>query len=99
MGTFKSDNPFEIELNKMLVFMENLKKIQTTFMATHTTLPTKDRILMIQKIQKDHKALAEFINKSKEEENFNSGIKFKLGNLKSRYESLAALWRKIERTL
>lgn len=96
MAGFVTDNAFEIELNKMLTAIEELKKEQTAFMSTHHVLPVKEKVLKIQKIQADQKRIHSFIEKSKQEENFNSGIKFKYENLKAKFSSLMVLWRKIE---
>ena len=93
---FVSDNAFEIELNKVLGAAEVLKKDQTIFMSTHHTLPIKEKVLRIQKIQNEQRQIAAFIEKGKLQENYNSGIKFKYENLKQKYSSLMVLWRKIE---
>ena len=96
---FRSDNPFELELSKNLTFLQSLKKEVTVFMSNHKTLPIKDRVLAIQKIQRDFKTIQSFIEKSKSEEINNSGIKFRLEGLKNSLISLQVLWAKMEKTL
>ncbi len=96
---FKSDNAFESELVRMLNFVEALKKDITTLMATHKTLPLKDKILLIQKIQRSFKATQKFISEAKKEKNLNIAISFKLDNVKNKAISLNNLWRKVEEDL
>lgn len=96
MAGFVTDNEFEKELTRMTAFLETLKQGQTIYISTHAQLPLKEKVKLIQKIQADQKRVVQFIEKSKQEDLFNSGIKFKLENLKNRFSLLLAQWRKIE---
>lgn len=96
---FRSDNAFESELVRMLRFLELLKKEINQLMSTHKTLPIKDKVLLIQKIQRDFKYIQAFIYTAKKEKNLNTAINFKLDNVKSKALSLSNLWRKVEEKL
>src|SRR5258708_2214468 len=96
MAGFVTDNAFEIELNKTLQFAETLKRDQTALMNTFMQLPQKEKVLTIQKIQNGHKQIAQFIEKAKQQELYNSGIKFKIENLKQKLSALQSLWKKVE---
>jgi hypothetical protein len=96
MTAFVTDNPFEIELQKTIQFCEAIKRNQTILMSTGKTLPQKEKLLLIQKIQNSHKQIAQFLEKSKQQENYNSGIRFKLENLKQKFSVLQQQWRKID---
>ncbi len=93
---FRSNNPFEQELVKMLTTIERLKKDINQLMNTYKILPIKDKILMIQKIQVDFKSIKSFIQKAKQEKNMNTAVAFKLDNVKNKTMSLINLWRKVE---
>ncbi len=97
--TFVSDNEFELALNKMLRNLAAIKQTQNVFLNTHRNLPPKEKAAVIKKIVMDHKSVETFIEKSKQTETFNSGIKFKFENLKTQFASLRSHWKKIEAVL
>lgn len=93
---FVTDNAFEIELNKLLELAEVTKREQTILFSTFAQLPHKDKVAAIKKVTGAHKQIQKFIDKAKQQEIFNSGIKFKLENLKNKLALLYTVWRKIE---
>ncbi|MBK9293675.1 MAG: hypothetical protein IPM57_04400 [Oligoflexia bacterium] len=93
---FVTDNAFEIELNKMIALADAIKREENVLMSTFSQMPQKDKVQHILKITNSIKQIQSFLSKSKTDQIFNSGIKFKIENLKSRLFLIQTMWKKIE---